>query len=129
MPVHSMPSSRSKLLNPNSAEQISPKTAHAAQASKSSRTEHPATPAKLAPAMDSMAPTSSRNSMAPTSLAETASDQRSGYAWHWECNFRAQAEFHRRGDHGRSMAKLRSQSAWEGGLLRDEQCGTRDGGE
>src|SRR5215207_10484684 len=124
-----MPSSRSKLLNPKSAERISPKSAQAAQASKSSSTEHPATPAKLAPAMDSMDPMSSRNSMAPTSLAEAASDQRSGYAWRWECNFRAQAEFHKRGEHGCSMAKLRSQSAWEGGLLCDQQRGTRDGGE
>src|SRR5215217_4162238 len=110
-----MHNSRSRLLNPNSAERISPKSLQAAQASKSSSTEHPATPAKLAPAMDSMDPMSSRNSMAPTSLAEAASDQRIGYAWHWECNFRAQAEFHRRGDHGRSTAKLSSQSAREGG--------------
>src|SRR5215204_3751602 len=100
-----MPSSRSKLLNPNSAEPISPKGAQAAQASRSSSTEHPATPAKLAPAMDSMA---------PTSLGETASGQRSGYAWQWECNFRAHTGFQRRGEHGRRMAKLRSQSAWEG---------------
>ena len=124
-----MPSSPSKLLNPNSAERISPKSAQAAQASKSSSTEHPATPAKLAPAMDSMDPMSSRNSMAPTSLAEAASHQRSGYAWHWECNFRAHVGFHKRGEHGRSMAKLSSQSAWEGGLLCDQQRGARNGGE
>jgi hypothetical protein len=124
-----MHNSRSRLLNPNSAERISPKSLQAAQASKSSSTEHPATPAKLAPAMDSMDPMSSRNSMAPTSLAETASDQRSGYAWQWECNFRAHAEFQRRGEHGRSMAKLSSQSAWEGGPLCDQQRGARNGGE
>ena len=67
--------------------------------------------------------------MAPTSLGETASDERSGYAWHWECNFRAQAGFHRRGEHGRSKAKLRLQPAWEGGLLCDEQRGARNGSE
>src|SRR5215217_4412597 len=110
-----MPSSRSKLLNPNSAERIRPERAHASQKSRISSAEQAATPAKLAPAMDSMDPMSSRNSMAPTSLAEAASDERSGYAWHWECNFRAQAEFHKRGEHGRSMAKLSSQSAREGG--------------
>src|SRR5215217_7665927 len=124
-----MHNSRSRLLNPNSAERISPKSLQAAQASKSISTEHPATPAKLAPAMDSIAPMSSRNSMAPTSLAETASDERSGYAWHWECNFRVHAGFHTRGEHGLRMAKLRSQSAWERGLLCDQQRGARNGGE
>src|SRR3954451_13777754 len=121
-----MPSSPSRLLNPKPAERISPKTAQAAQASQSSSAEHTAAPAKLAPAMDSMAPMSSRNSMAPTSLADAASDQQSGYAY---CNFRVHAEFQRRGEHGHSMAKLRSQSAWEGGLLHDEQRGARNGGE
>ena len=67
-----MPSSRSKLLNPNSAERIRPERAHASQKSRISGAEHAATPAKLAPAMDSMDPMSSRNSMAPTSLAEAA---------------------------------------------------------
>ena len=67
--------------------------------------------------------------MAPTSLGEAASEQRSGYAWHWECNFRAQAGFHKRGEHDRSLAKLRLQSAWEGGPLCDEQRGTGNGSE
>src|SRR4051795_6260057 len=97
-----MPSSPSRLLNPKSAERISPKTAQAAQASKSNSPEHTAAPAKLAPAMDSMAPMSSRNSMAPTSLADAASEQQSGYAWLWDCNFRVHAEFQRRGEHGHS---------------------------
>src|SRR4051812_42030608 len=124
-----MPSSPSRLLNPKSAERISPKTAQAAQASQSSSAEHTAAPAKLAPAMDSMAPMSSRNSMAPTSLADAVSDQQSGYAWLWDCNFRAHAEFHRRREHGRGLAKLRLKPAWEGGLLHDEQRGARNGGE
>ena len=46
-----------------------------------------------------------------------------------EDNVRAHAEFQRRGDHGRNMAKLRSKPAWQGGFLRHQERRTRDGGE
>src|SRR5690348_10691379 len=46
-----------------------------------------------------------------------------------EHNVRAHAEFQRRGDHGRNMAKLRSKPTWHGRVLRDQERGTRDGGK
>ena len=55
----------------------------AAQASRSSSPEHATTPAKLAPAMDSMVPMSSRNSIASIPQIAAANTQRSRQAWRW----------------------------------------------